>query len=51
MPNNAEMIEKLAILATCRKILNSIDEGDCKTVEDIKVYLKQLIEATENKWR
>jgi len=46
MANSAEIIERLAIQATCQKILLTLKE-DCRTLEDIEKYVLQLLEESE----
>ena len=46
MPANAEILEKNIILATCRKILLAM-EMDCKSLEDVKEYITELIAKAE----
>ena len=37
-------------MAVCSKILLSIEEGDRKTVEDIKDFLKKLIDEADKRY-
>ena len=46
MPNSAEIIERLAVQATCQKILLTLKE-DCKTLEDVEKYVLHLLEESE----
>ena len=46
MANSAEIIERLAIQATCQKILLTLRE-DCETLEDIEAYVLHLLKASE----
>ena len=46
MPNSAEIIERLAVQATCQKILLTLRE-DCEKLEDIEKYVLQLLKDSE----
>ena len=46
--NNAEIMEKHIILATLRKVLVALDE-DCKTVDEIRGYIRALIDEVEQR--
>jgi len=46
MANSAEIIERLAIQATCQKILLTIREGD-GDIKEIEEYIIAMLEETE----
>jgi hypothetical protein len=46
MANSAEIIERLAVQATCQKILLTIKES-CETLEDVEKYVLRLLENSE----
>jgi hypothetical protein len=43
-------MEKHIILATLRKVLVALDE-DCRTVEEIRTYIRTLIDEVEQRAR
>jgi hypothetical protein len=51
MPNQAELFEKSVTTTVCRKILLAIEEGDCRTIEDVKEYINAIIEEEEKKFK
>ena len=47
MPSTADTLEGLVTQVTCQKVLLEIAEGECRTVEDIKAYLKAMIKEAD----
>ncbi|MCL1865995.1 MAG: hypothetical protein FWF82_01135 [Oscillospiraceae bacterium] len=43
MANSAEIIQLNTVESTCQKILLAIEEKDCKTVEDVKGYIADIL--------
>jgi hypothetical protein len=43
MANSAEIIQLSAIQSTCRKILLSIEVGECKTLADVQEYINDML--------